>query len=211
MCPLGSSASDQRRDAAARRRTRTKGVLALVVAFGASLALAACGSSSSGKASGSSNSTTTSTAATSASGSATAVVATANNGKFGAILVDSSGKTLYTLTSGGKAVACSGACLSVWPPLLLPSGMTSATGASGVTGLGVTAAGGGQQVTHDGLPLYRFSADPAAGDANGDGINSFGGVWHVVKTGAGASSGGAGGSSNASSTTSTTSGSRSGY
>ena len=181
--------------------------LLLAVALGASLALAACGSSSSGKAS-----TTTTKASTSSSASGTAVVATTSNAKFGTILVDSSGKTLYTLTSGGHAVACTGACVSVWPPLLRPAGVTSATGGPGVTGLGVTTTSGGQQVTQAGLPLYRFAGDSAAGVANGDGINSFGGVWHVVKTGASSgSSGGSSNSSGSSSTTSTTSGSGSGY
>src|SRR6476661_6468662 len=38
----------------------------------------------------------------------------------GAVLVDSAGKTLYTLTdANGAAVACTGACLSVWPPAMV--------------------------------------------------------------------------------------------
>ena len=50
-----------------------------------------------------------------------------------------------------------------------------------MTGLGTVAAAGGTQATVDGAPLYRFSADTAAGATNGDGISSFGGTWHVVK------------------------------
>jgi len=45
-------------------------------------------------------------------------------------------------------------------------------------------ANGGLQVTDNGAPLHRFAGDPAPGEANGDGINSFGGVWHVVKAAA---------------------------
>jgi predicted lipoprotein with Yx(FWY)xxD motif len=89
--------------------------------------------------------------------------------------------TLYTLTKNGAPVACSGQCATVWPPLLVPAGTTTVAATMGVTGLGTAPGDGGTQVTSAKLPLYRFSGDPAAGDTNGDGINAFGGVWHVVK------------------------------
>lgn len=31
-----------------------------------------------------------------------------------------------------------------------------------------------------GMPLYRFAGDGAKGQANGEGIQSVGGTWHVV-------------------------------
>jgi predicted lipoprotein with Yx(FWY)xxD motif len=115
---------------------------------------------------------------------------TASNATLGTVLVGSSGNTVYTLTdASGKAVACTGQCLTFWPPLLLASGSTSATGSSGVTGLATVSAGGGTQVTENGLALYYFSGDKDAGTANGEGIASFGGTWHVVKSSA--ASGGA--------------------
>lgn len=101
--------------------------------------------------------------------------------KLGSLLVDSKGMTLYTLSNAGKPVACTGQCASFWPPLLLPAGTVSATGGSGVTGLGTTMATGGEQVTVNGAPVYRFSIDKKPGDTNGEGISSFGGTWHVVK------------------------------
>ena len=91
--------------------------------------------------------------------------------------------TLYTLTNGGKQVLCTGQCASFWPPLLLPADTMTALGASGVTGLGTASAAGGRQVTENGARLYRFSIDKAPGDTNGEGISSFGGVWHVVEAG----------------------------
>ena len=167
-------------------RTRVIMVAALFAAV-----LAGCGSSHSSKSSSSSTSTT----AANPSGSGVAgaqgvapVVQTANNAQFATILVDSSGATLYTLTNGGKAVPCtSSACVAAWPPLLLPAGVTTAAGA-GVTGLGTASVPGGTIVTQAGLPLYRFSGDSGAGQANGDGIANFGGVWHGVM-GPGASTG----------------------
>jgi predicted lipoprotein with Yx(FWY)xxD motif len=159
------------------------------VAVVAALALSACGSSGKTKTASStatSEETTSSTAAPSATTvAAAAVVKTKTDAKLGTILADSQGMTLYTLTSNGKAVACSAACAAVWPPLTLPAGVTTATGGAGITGLG-TAAGASATmvVTIDGLPLYRFTQDKDSGDAYGEGLQSFGGTWHVVKTGA---------------------------
>lgn len=138
--------------------------------------LAACGTSHSAK---SSNNPPSSSTAPGPSAGAASVVMTANNPQFGTLVVDTNGATLYTLTNNGKAVPCtSSACMAAWPPLLLPAGATTATG---VSGLGTASVPGGTIVTHAGLPLYRFSGDSAAGQANGDGIANFGGVWHVVK------------------------------
>jgi predicted lipoprotein with Yx(FWY)xxD motif len=146
---------------------------------------AACGSSST------SSSTTTTKATTATTAAVAPTVQTTNNAKFGTILVDSQGRTLYTLTNNGKPVACTGACTSIWPPLLLPSGQTSVNAGAGVSNVSVVSANGGQQVAFSGSPLYRFSGDPSAGQANGDGINSFGGIWHVVKIGGGSTGSGA--------------------
>lgn len=149
------------------------------------LVLAACGSSGSKAA-------TTNTSAKPATSTGTgtgAVVMMANSSKLGALLVDANGMTLYTLTTAGKPVACTGQCATFWPPLLLPSGTMTAKGAAGVSGLGVVSMNGGMQVTDRGDPLYRFSRDKARGDTNGEGINSFGGIWHIAKTTAAANVG----------------------
>ena len=151
-------------------------------AIAGALVLSAC--SSSGGSAAPSNNTSRAGSASSA-----ALVKQASNSRFGSILVDSHGATLYTLTSNGKAVPCtSAACTSEWPPDLLPAGVTTATG---VSGLGTTHTSDGTLITHAGLPLYRFSGDAASGDANGDGIVSFGGVWHVVKASGAAATAGA--------------------
>jgi hypothetical protein len=64
---------------------------------------------------------------------------------------------------------------------MLPSGTTTAVGDTGVTGLGTAKVSGGVQVTDKGDPLYRFSKDTGPGDAKGEGLATFGGVWHVVQ------------------------------
>jgi predicted lipoprotein with Yx(FWY)xxD motif len=105
---------------------------------------------------------------------------------LGTVLVDSKGRTLYTFTNDGQAVTCTGACAALWPPLEVKPGSTPRSG-HGVTGLDTLP--GNRQVTEHGLPLYRYAGDSRAGQANGEGINSFGGIWHVVTaTNAGARS-----------------------
>jgi len=114
----------------------------------------------------------------------TPIVQVAANATYGNILVNAQGMTLYELTSeAGGNIQCTGACTGVWPPLTLPSGTTTPTGGTGVTGtLGtVTRSDGTVQVTYGGYPLYTYSGDTAAGQTNGQGIQAFGGTWQVVK------------------------------
>ena len=178
-----------RRSRTLARRPRVYGLVALGAA--AVIALAACGGSSDSSSSKKTTTSTTtkSTATTAQGGSATAVVKTAST-PLGTIVVTNDGKTVYTLTSGGQQVPCSGACLQVWPAVTLPAGTTNATG-TGVKNVG-TAAGG--HVTINGAPVYTFAGDAGAGTTNGEGINSFGGTWNVVKA-SGSSSGGGGSTS----------------
>lgn len=160
-----------------RRSSRFPGRIRLLLVPAAIIVVAACGSSKS--TSNGAQSTPTSGGTTSNS---SAVVMMSNSSTLGAFLTDANGMTLYTLTNAGHPVACTGGCATFWPPLLLPAGVTSAKGSAGVTGLGVVSMDGGMQVTAHGDPLYRFSKDKAPGDTNGQGISSFGGVWHVAAT-----------------------------
>jgi predicted lipoprotein with Yx(FWY)xxD motif len=109
-----------------------------------------------------------------------ATVSVARNGTLGGILVSASGRTLYQTSADRRNhVTCTGACAMRWPPLVIP-----ARGRP-VAGPGVSAAllgtvkrpGGVLQVTYRGLPLYLFSGDRAAGQANGQGLD---GVWHAI-------------------------------
>ena len=88
-----------------------------------------------------------------------------------------SGDLITHTDANGKAVACTGACTTAWPPLTVAAGakVTAPKGAKTLAATGTT-----HQVTTGGLPLYRFSGDAAAKQAKGDGVNGFGGTWHVV-------------------------------
>jgi predicted lipoprotein with Yx(FWY)xxD motif len=113
-----------------------------------------------------------------------ALVQVANNPTLGTILVNSQGMTLYTLsTEADGTIHCTGACLTAWPPLLLPAGATAPTIGPGVVGNVGTIArpDGTKQVTYNGVPVYTFIGDKAAGDITGQGVVAFGGTWFVVK------------------------------
>jgi len=113
------------------------------------------------------------------------VVSASNNASLGKkIVVDTHGRTLYALSPETvRHLLCkSHACFEFWPPLLVHAANVKLTAGPGVSGrLGVLRRSGGKfQVTLRGLPLYRFSGDKAAGQANGEGIKTFGGTWHAV-------------------------------
>ncbi len=102
---------------------------------------------------------------------------------LGAVLTGPSGNTLYTLSSDpNNGSVCTGACLGFWPPLLVPSGGTVSgpAGTSLTFGTFTRTDTGTTQATVNGRPLYYFAADTAPGQTNGDGIQAFGGTWHVA-------------------------------
>jgi predicted lipoprotein with Yx(FWY)xxD motif len=104
-------------------------------------------------------------------------------GRSEPIAVNSKGAAVYTLSGdSAKHMECTKAngCFSAWPPVTVKGKVTS----SGVKGkLGTFKTSGVTQVTLDGHPLYLFAGDHGAGVANGNGLKSFGGTWHVVVQG----------------------------
>ena len=106
-----------------------------------------------------------------------ATVVTTKKMSFGTILVTSSGQTLYLDASDKPGhPACTGGCLSIWPPLKA-SGTLKASGGAKTSMLGTTKiAGGIKQVTYNKHPLYTFAS--AATGTSGEGDNGF----YVVST-----------------------------
>jgi predicted lipoprotein with Yx(FWY)xxD motif len=94
---------------------------------------------------------------------------------LGPTLVNATGLTLYTKTGDTATTSsCTGTCAANWPPLAVTAG-ASATAGTGVTGTlaTLTRDDGTVQVTYNGLPLYGWKGDAAAGDVTGQGINGF--------------------------------------
>jgi predicted lipoprotein with Yx(FWY)xxD motif len=134
------------------------------------LAVAGCGGSTSGSA--------PSAPATDAGGAAKVA---AVDSSLGRIVVDNGGLTLYTFAKdmNGRS-ACSGQCVTYWPPLLT-NGEPAARAGVARTLLGTTRRrDGGEQVTYAGRPLYRYVGDSKPGQTNGEGSEEFGGEWDAV-------------------------------
>jgi predicted lipoprotein with Yx(FWY)xxD motif len=107
-----------------------------------------------------------------------ATVAVTDDARFGPILTDGSGITLYLFTADGPGVSvCVDECLAVWPPLLTDGEPVAQRGADASLLGTLTRDDGSVQVTYAGWPLYFFAADMAPGDVTGQGVND---VWFVV-------------------------------
>ncbi len=145
------------------------GLPAAMVLAAAALLAAGCGGSSPG--SGGTSGTSSGPAS-----SGSAVKTTTISGVT--VLTNAKGFTLYWFVPDTSTKSnCNGSCAQIWPPVKGP-----ATAGAGVTGkLGtITRSDGSAQATYDGHPLYTYTADTAPGQANGNGINASGGVWHEV-------------------------------
>lgn len=104
------------------------------------------------------------------------VVRTADNPTLDRkVLVNRKGFTLYSLSAErrGRFICTDSFCLSLWTPLVVPSGATP-TGASRLDT--VRRPDGRTQVTYRGLPLYTFSQDRKPGDVKGNGFRDVG-IW----------------------------------
>jgi predicted lipoprotein with Yx(FWY)xxD motif len=116
----------------------------------ASAALAGCGSA----ASGGGNNTSSNAASTTASTSA---------------------PTLYTFSRDTSGMSnCNGACAQNWPPA---TAHAKAAGLAKAKLSTIKRADGKTQLAYGGKPLYTYVGDTKPGDANGNGLNVYGGLW----------------------------------
>jgi predicted lipoprotein with Yx(FWY)xxD motif len=120
---------------------------------------------------------------------------------LGVVLVNATGRTLYTFAKDKQShVTCTGPCAKFWPPLewkTLVKPKAGGSAKSKLVGLDMNIAGK-QVVTYNKWPLYTYSGDSKSGQAKGQDITLNGAKWYVI-TPAGtqvkhkASSGGGGG------------------
>jgi predicted lipoprotein with Yx(FWY)xxD motif len=101
--------------------------------------------------------------------------------RFGTILVDGAGRTLYLFTADrGRTSRCYGACAKAWP-VTYAKGTPRAAGGARASLLGRTKRRDGRlQVTYRGRPLYYYVDEPA-GQVLCQNVNEFGGLWLVVR------------------------------
>jgi predicted lipoprotein with Yx(FWY)xxD motif len=140
--------------------------------------LAGCGGGST------SSAPTTSSAGSGAKPSAS--FSTAKVSGVGTVVVDGRGRTVYILTADGKTNApCTdeSGCTKQWPDLPLPDGSAGAKGEMGIDASLLSTkkdSDGETYPTYHGWLMYEYAGDSGAGQANGQGIKSFGGTWYVL-------------------------------
>ena len=102
----------------------------------------------------------------------------ATDPKYGKILVDGKGMTLYMYTKDEPDKSnCTAGCLKAWPPLLTSGNPKLGDGVD-ASMIGSTAlADGTKIVTYNHMPLYYWAKDTKPGDITGLGV---GGVWYLV-------------------------------
>jgi predicted lipoprotein with Yx(FWY)xxD motif len=97
----------------------------------------------------------------------------------GQIVVDAKGMSVYFYTKDVKdsgTSACTGGCITAWPPVTTASDSPAVEGITATVGT-IPAPDGKKQVTINGLPVYYYAKDKAAGDITGQGV---GNVWYLV-------------------------------
>jgi predicted lipoprotein with Yx(FWY)xxD motif len=101
--------------------------------------------------------------------------------KYGQILVDAQGRTLYLFKKdNGMSSSCSGSCASYWPPVPVAGQPQAAGGAMASSIAVITRSGGQKQLSYAGHPLYYFIGDHKAGQTTGQGSDQFGAEWYVL-------------------------------
>jgi len=97
---------------------------------------------------------------------------------IGYVLAEANGQVVYIYskdTKGGSPT-CTGSCATAWPAITGTPKAGPADSFPGTFGV-VKGAGGVEQITYNGLPLYKFAgAKPLTVGGNG-----LDGEWHVVK------------------------------
>ena len=157
----------------------TRRFLAIPVLF----ALAACSSAGSSSTSGASTPSTAASASASESAAASASASSGSAGEIeaedsdlGTILADADGNTIYFFDKDEEGEsACTGDCLTNWPPVPAEGTPEAGNGVSATLGT-FTRDEGSTQLTVNEYPAYYFAGDSAAGDTNGQGV---GGLWFV--------------------------------
>ncbi|HEV7918315.1 MAG TPA: hypothetical protein VGO97_01955 [Solirubrobacterales bacterium] len=154
----------------------------------AAAAIAGCGSSNDNKNAADGTygapatpATSTATKGRSAAKIAVAVVDSKSDPKWGTILADVKGRTIYIFEADKPDRSnCSSACATVWPPLTTRS-KAKAKGRTVSSKLGmIKRADGRRQVTYNGQPLYTYATDKDSADAYGQNLSSYGADWYVV-------------------------------
>ena len=104
-----------------------------------------------------------------------------DRGDLGQIIVDGSGRTVYAFTTDPlNDPTCYDVCADTWLPLLAKGNPAGGIGIDAAAAATTPRRDGGNQVTYKGHPLYHYAGDKSDKDAGGQGLDLFGGEWHVL-------------------------------
>lgn len=180
------------------RRRMLRRSAALFGSVTAVMLAAACGSAGGSTGSQGTGGGTGSQGAGGSSGSAASanVVSARRLSGVGTVLVNGSGMTIYSVktpTEVNGNIKCTGSCLAFWFPVTAGSVNPGSSALPGKLST-VHRPGGKSQLTYNGMPLYTFKLDTAAGQANGNNVtDQFNGTtfrWQAVTASGGPASGG---------------------
>lgn len=85
---------------------------------------------------------------------------------------------LFTADTRAQSSACHDDCASAWPPLIHP--VAAGRGVDSTLISSIARPDGSRQVVYDGWPLYVYVQDDGIDEPAGEGIESFGGTWHLI-------------------------------
>jgi predicted lipoprotein with Yx(FWY)xxD motif len=103
---------------------------------------------------------------------------------LGNVLAGTNGHTLYEFQADNATgqSTCYNECAVTWPPLLIQEGFEPhGVGTSANLNLStVMREDGTYQVTANGMPLYYYAGDTAAGQTGGQNLMSYGAYWYAL-------------------------------
>lgn len=103
------------------------------------------------------------------------------NSRYGKIIVDGSGRTLYLFDiERDHMPACNSACAIAWPPLLAPAGVATSLELDQALIATAVRNDGSLQLAYNGHPLYYYAGDHSAGEIKCQAVIEFGGGWYVI-------------------------------
>lgn len=115
------------------------------------------------------------------SGAMAAVHVKTSKSRYGTILVDGRGHTLYLFTRDGRGPSkCYGSCARAWPPFIARQGAAAAGGAKSKYVSTTARKDGKRQVTYRGKPLYFYVGETRPGQIFCQDVFEFGGRWLVL-------------------------------
>lgn len=108
---------------------------------------------------------------------------TVRDTRYGRILFDGAGRSLYAFTRDTRhgASRCYGACATAWPVYYARGTLRAGSGVSRSLIGTVKRADGRRQLTYNGWPLYYYVGDTRPGQVTCQNVREYGGLWLVVR------------------------------